>query len=629
MSVLPLDLRKSLVFLSPAERVRLYRAWGWCLIPVAPGTKEPIWKWGEFQTRHPTPAEWKKIERHAAEGKPVALMLGAISGVVVLDLDSPEAAEFWGGALAEHWGALPRATTPTADHRCHVYFNPNGRSGHVDGEGWELRGDKHIALLPLGGEREWRVAPPDGVLPDLGPVETLLGRAPQTTNGTRPDTATTASEPSVGGLAALLANPPGEGGRNVWLAKVAGHYARALPDFASYSLHVWQAAAPLKPPLPEDEVAKLLPSIWSAEDRKFERAVGEREFSLRVTDEAKARLRAIQFQPPEVAESFADLLARPLPEVVWAVEHLLGVGQNALLASQFKAGKTVLLLNLVRALVDGEPFVGRFQTCLGARVCWLNYELTGLTAQQWLRALGFERADRADIVGLRGERNPLASDAGREWLVRFLTERDVGFLVVDTFRGAYVGVGDSHNDNAQVGRFTALLDQIKQEAGVSGLALSHHFGRKKHEPGEEHGQGAVELDNWADTRWLLTRDGADRFLHVEGRDGWLEESRLSFDPPTRRLWLPDDDLGVARSEARESRARDALILAVRSEPGLNARGVRERARGGGGVATADLDAALPKLVEEGRICVVRGAGNSKLHYLPADVPAQTSLEVGE
>jgi len=69
-----------------------------------------------------------------------------------------------------------------------------------------------------------------------------------------------------GHLSSLLADPPAEGGRNEWLARVAGHYAKIYRDKRDlYDAHVYQANQLLSPPLPDEEYSKTLESIWDTE----------------------------------------------------------------------------------------------------------------------------------------------------------------------------------------------------------------------------------------------------------------------------------------------------------------------------------------------------------------------------
>lgn len=356
-------------------------------------------------------------------------------------------------------------------------------------------------------------------------------------------------------------------------------------------------------------------------DPEFEQDVENRKRWLHIQDQAKQRFDAetLAWEPPE-ATTATDLLAEADSEVAWSVERLAEHGHNILFAAEYKAGKTTVGLNLAKALIGGEPFLGQFDARLEGRFVWLNYELTRNDARDWIRRQGLD-TDRLVVVGLRGRPNPFRTAEGVDWLAGMLEMVEAGFLFVDTFRASFNG--DNSNDNAQVARFTSLLDEVKHRADVPGLLLTHHFGRKEHESGREHGLGAVELDSWADTRWLLTREGDDRFLKVEGRVDGLEESRLDWDSEARAYRLPEERLD--RHAAKSSNLRSDVLLAVNSEPGVNTRGVEARVSG----RKEDVGAALRRLVADGRVVAVRGPNNSKRHFLPKDAPRQTDLGLGD
>ena len=78
-------------------------------------------------------------------------------------------------------------------------------------------------------------------------------------------------------LSALLANPPAEGGRNEWLSRVAGHYAKQYRDKRDlYDFHMAEANIKLTPPLDDDEYSKTIESIWDTETAQHP----EREASM-------------------------------------------------------------------------------------------------------------------------------------------------------------------------------------------------------------------------------------------------------------------------------------------------------------------------------------------------------------
>src|SRR5262249_1270411 len=74
------------------DRARRYVTLGLSLIHLKPHQKIPAFVWKEYQTRHPTEEE---LAVWFGEGDyNLAIVCGAVSGVVVVDTDSDEA-EAW------------------------------------------------------------------------------------------------------------------------------------------------------------------------------------------------------------------------------------------------------------------------------------------------------------------------------------------------------------------------------------------------------------------------------------------------------------------------------------------------------------------------------------------------------
>lgn len=600
------------------------------LNPIAamPGSKKPFGQWARWQTERIA----LRMVREAFGGDPRNIWIptgGLAPGHIgVVDCDSDAARALW----RERLGSVLDETTCVKTARGHQYYFrlPEGeRWGSKSGgksaerEKWDFRGDgtgvvAPPSIHPTGAVYEW-VRGLDSLQDAPAALrEVLYGTHERVSAGLN---GSQAAESPLS-LARLLKNPPGEGGRNDWLARVAGHYAKLMADYPAYEHHVRAAAATLEPPLPTDEVAKLLPSIWGAEDRKFERAVEEHRFRLRVRGEAEAQERAEDFEPPGSSFDLTEELTTPDPDVQWLVEGLAPAGGNVVLTAQYKTGKSTLALNLLKSLADSTPFLGSAATYLDGRVAVWNREMPVAMYRRWLREQGVAHPDRAAVQHLRGEPNPLASPEGIEWTVAWLSERDVGFWILDTYGALFTG--DNESDNSQVRRFLTALDEIKQRAGVAGLMLVSHTGRKEHRHGEEHVRGATVLDDWADARWVLTRDDdRHRYLLAEGRDVQLEESRLAYDEQTHTYTLPEANVGADRGKSRIEHVREAVLLRVNVEPGLNSRELGDRV----GKNKGECAKAVADLRREGHIVVVDGPNRSKLHYLPRDAPAQTELEV--
>lgn len=91
------------------------------------------------------------------------------------------------------------------------------------------------------------------------------------------------------------------------------------------------------------------------EQRELERVKGK----LRRLRRAKRELDAEERPPVELPtiRSLSDRLAQPRPKTRWRIQGWQQIGHRVLLAAQFKAGKTTLVINIVRALLDGVPFL--------------------------------------------------------------------------------------------------------------------------------------------------------------------------------------------------------------------------------------------------------------------------------
>lgn len=244
------------------EQLMLY--WvgqGWSVFPLAPRSKEPYAGTNGVKDATNDPAQiaaWAKKWPDANIG-------GSCAGKLVIDVDP------------RNGGKMPDGLPPTRQHfsgrgdgGVHLIYSLTDlqriKSGsNVLGEGVDVKtGANSYVVLP------------GSIHPDTGrkytaddqPVvfvsEDLLKRI----------RTAQASGGEGGGevrsmLSSLLRNPPAEGGRNEWLAKICGHYAkkfRSQPDL--YWTQVWAANQLLSikgRPLDEAEVDKTAKSIWNTE----------------------------------------------------------------------------------------------------------------------------------------------------------------------------------------------------------------------------------------------------------------------------------------------------------------------------------------------------------------------------
>jgi len=346
------------------------------------------------------------------------------------------------------------------------------------------------------------------------------------------------------------------------------------------------------------------------------RRVQQKVEELLVLDEARQEVASIKadalFRPPVFRPSLADdLVAQPEvpPETIVGLHR---TGANAVIAAQYKAGKTTLVDNLIRSLVDGDPFLGQYPVQFEGRVALFNYELDEVQMVEWLGKLNIRNPERVTTVHLRGLRLPLIAERAQQWAVDFMQANDIKAWILDPFARAFAGCGNE-NDNGEVGAFLDALDLIKHEAQVPDLWLTHHFGRKDHDQGQEHGRGATRLDDWPDVRWLLTRQHDDRFLKVHGRGVDVDETQLLWEP-SGRLRLGGGTRQDAKREAAEFNVeftKQRIVEAVRSTPGVGTRAIEVALRG---TSKATVGQGLRLAIESGEVVRRPGPRNTFQHF---------------
>lgn len=411
----------------------------------------------------------------------------------------------------------------------------------------------------------------------------------------------------------------------------------AVPDLLAMDLEVYEPGeidnSP-KSPMPEtsggnSETAASNTGLlaWAESDAYRE------QFSLEVIRQfvrqnATDYLREMQVKkswtPPLEEADFSLLLQSDIPELQYAIEDILPENGNAILFAQFKSGKTTFILELVRALCDGEQFLGRFNVNTTGNVALWNYELDAAMMVSWLKDTQLQNPQRLRLLNLRGKRVPLDTEYGQEWTIDWLRRNEVRTWIVDPAVRAMIGWGDE-NDNQAVTLFTDKLDEIKEKAGVRELIVAHHTGRAEQAVGEERARGATRWDDWPDSRWILTKmTGSDtRFIRMAGRGPDFPERALSYDPQRRRVALVGggDPLASTDRLSIASETLKAQLLAyITSNPGLTKNKVMD------GCAISSQRAvgpALSALESEGKIYTLDGPNRSKLHH-PGSRPVAAS-----
>jgi hypothetical protein len=333
---------------------------------------------------------------------------------------------------------------------------------------------------------------------------------------------------------------------------------------------------------------------------------------IRVREAAQRKIRREQERDYGNLEPIplADFLATPDDPVKYRIDGHWPRNGRVVLAAQAKAGKPTLIGNTMRSLLDGDPFLGKFQTEPVEGVILLDFEMDEDTIRQWLRDQQIVNVGGSTVEPLRGKASSfdiLDSQTRSQWATR-LHGHDVAIL--DCLRPILDALGLSEDKDA--GRFLNAFDELISEAEVTEALVLHHMGHSG-----ERGRGDSRIIGWPDATWKILRenpedDASPRFFSAYGRGVNCAEDQLYYSPERRRLSLTGDG---NRKQAQIARLRPPVMAIVKAEPGLNGAEIEAKLREDGVTFQKGQERkALAELVKLGLVIFKPGPKNSKLYY---------------
>lgn len=298
------------------------------------------------------------------------------------------------------------------------------------------------------------------------------------------------------------------------------------------------------------------------EEQEYQRLLKRARLQERVRLEIQQeRKTADAFAEPKIL-TLRERLALPRKPHQVRISGWQGVGHRVIVSAQFKSGKTVLVANTVRSLLDGTPFLDHYDVSpVQGAVAVLDFEMAQDEPGQlddWYRAIGVESDDRLYLIGMRGRAGAFDltdRDVRAQWASRL---RAVGakYVVLDCLRPVLDALG--LDENHETGTFLVALDALLHDADVPEALIVHHMGHAN-----ERARGDSRLLDWPDVNWTLVRESADpasaRFLKAYGRDVDVGETRLSYNSGTRRLGV----VGGSRVDAKRQTAEQAVLRVLK------------------------------------------------------------------
>lgn len=360
----------------------------------------------------------------------------------------------------------------------------------------------------------------------------------------------------------------------------------------------------------------------------YDRAVRAEINQLRVRDDARR-----QYEAEKAGDTLAgiptptrlsDFLSVPDTDAEYAVDKLLPVGGRAILAAQYKAGKTTFVANLLRALADGGSFLGQFGCGQPRRVALIDDELDERLLRRWLREQGIRNTDQVDVYPLKGRVatfNLLDDRIRAAWADRLT---GVDFVILDCLRPVLDGAG--LDENHDVGQFLNAFDALNADAGVDEQVVVHHMGH-----GAQRSRGDSRILDWPDATWKITRQDVDdpaspRFFSAFGRDVNVAEGLLGFDETSKRLTFT----GASRAGAKAWQIMPDLIrvLAGSIDP-MSGRAIETAMTGQFGHPQKPTREAVKVAIAERMVWTSRGTDRATLHSLNRAHPDVLSTLAGD
>jgi len=349
-------------------------------------------------------------------------------------------------------------------------------------------------------------------------------------------------------------------------------------------------------------------------DGKHAKRLAEELERERVRRETRRLLDAEERGPitPPAILTLREWLAQPDSVVHWRITGWLPLEGRVVAAAAMKAGKTTLVGSLVRSLVDGDPWLGRYTVHpVTGTVAVIDTEMSRVQLRRWFKDQRIVNDDRVLVVPLRGSSGALdlVDPGGRARWVEWLRSHDVCCLILDCLRPVLDALGlDEHRD---VGRWLVALDAQLKEGGISEAVVVHHMGHVA-----ERSRGDSRLRDWPDAEWRIVRQSDDpaspRYIAAYGRDVHIAESVLTYDQKTRRFTIAD---GSRRDATIRAALSEVLAVLKAAREPLSLRSV-ERACANGGHPRSAVRSALVAGVKTGSVVKESGPRGSILHRLP-------------
>jgi len=231
---------------------------------------------------------------------------------------------------------------------------------------------------------------------------------------------------------------------------------------------------------------------------------------------------------PHTKDSFtlSELLIADFAPIFWHVERLITQGVTLLWGAP-KSGKSILILQLLLAVVLGRPALRKFEVKTSSAL-FISLEDGGRRLQKRVRALGAENSDRFHIATdwERGTK-------GLEKLDNFLSiHSDVKIVAIDTL--FLFSQTPDVKDYSAITTYIEKLKRIAEKYDIAIILIHHSRKRNKEDANNifETALGSTGIVSGPDHLLFLKKTSghtSDAILYFRSKDEQDAEMNLYFD----------------------------------------------------------------------------------------------------
>jgi hypothetical protein len=547
-----------------------YYELGFSVIPVTFQSKVPLVNWREYQSKRATKTQIEQWFRTPEVN--VGVVTGAISGIVIVDIDTKENI---GRPL------YPTATTRTGSGGAHyIYKHPRVPVKTIAGllPGVDVRGDGGYAVFPFsthpnGNKYEWVIPPEDGIaeLPEWVLEElskTASHKGEKVYEGTRNSAAAQAAGSLLGGA-------------------VKGE----LSNLAWETMKKWNEEQCV-PPLPEKELRATFESIF------------RRESSKRASENPHAY--AIQPIP------LSELLAMEFASPKWLVDGLIPHEAVSIISGAPASYKTFITLDIALKVSRGEKLFGEFETSK-CPVLIVDEENSPRLLQTRIKLLSHS-TDYPVYVASRGGFQ-LGED-NVEKLIQTAKNKNIGLIIFDSFICIHGADENSASDMRNV------MKHLKEFAknGIAVIVIHHHRKKKEDRNAAQDLRGSSDILAQVDCHLAIDRKSNSASVTIH--QSKLREAQ-EMEPFTVTLHSDGNNgyfeyAGKAKAgQGKRGEFKNLIQTALASvtEPPNRTQLWEMVHQTGAAGGEATFKTALAEMLKDGELFSKKGAKNSTLYAL--------------